>query len=308
MRLDGPESENVEDRRREGGGGFRFPGRGFPPMGGGGGRPRFVVGGGLGTIAIILIALFLGIDPSMFLGGGSQQQAYVPQQQFQEPAQRQGGQPSGQSDAARRFIAQVLGETERVWTAEFQRSGRTYEKPVLVLFSGSTRSGCGYAQAQTGPFYCPADHRIYIDLNFMDQLLRRLGAGGDFAAAYVLAHEVGHHVQNLLGVIPRVDAMRARMSETEANRVGVRLELQADCLAGIWANRIRQRVLEPGDIEEGLQAASAVGDDHIQRQQQGYVQPESFTHGSSAQRVGWFRRGLEQGNVAACDTFATQNP
>ncbi len=301
MRLDGPESQNVEDRRSQGGGGgFRFPGRGGFP--GGGGGPRFAVGGGLGTIAIILIGLFLGFDPSAFLGGGSTQQSYMPQEQVLAP------QRAGQSDAARRFIAQVLGETERVWTEEFQRSGRTYEKPLLVLFSGATRSGCGYAQAQTGPFYCPADHRIYIDLTFMDQLLGSLGAKGDFAAAYVLAHEVGHHVQNLMGVLPRVDAMRQRASETDANRLGVRVELQADCLAGIWANRIRQRVLEAGDLEEGLQAAAAVGDDHIQRQQQGYVQPESFTHGSSAQRVGWFRRGLEQGRIDACDTFATQNP
>jgi hypothetical protein len=213
-----------------------------------------------------------------------------------------------EDDAARRFVAQVLGETEQVWQAEFARAGRRYEEPTLVLFSGATQSGCGFAQAQMGPFYCPNDRRVYIDLDFMADLQRRLRAGGDFAAAYIVAHEVGHHVQNLLGVFDQVAPLRQRLGEAQGNALQVRIELQADCLAGLWARRAHEArgILERGDIEEGLNAAAAVGDDRIQRAGQGYVVPESFTHGSSEQRARWFRRGLEGGRLEACDTFAAE--
>jgi hypothetical protein len=278
MRLDGPESSNVEDRR-----GQRMGGRGL------------AVGGGIGGVVVLLIALFLGVDPGMLMQGGGGAPAPA--------AQRQ---PTPQDDAARRFVAQVLGETEQVWTAEFARAGTRYEEPSLVLFSGATQSGCGYAQAQMGPFYCPRDRRIYIDLDFMADLQRRLGARGDFAAAYIVAHEVGHHVQNLVGVLDRVEAARRGEGERAANALQVRVELQADCLAGVWARRAHEtrNILEQGDIEEGMNAAAAVGDDRIQRAGGGRVAPETFTHGSSAQRVQWFRRGLESGRLDACNTFA----
>lgn len=279
MRLDGPESDNVEDRR-----GQRMSGRGV------------AVGGGLGTVVLVVIALLLGVDPGELLQG----QGGAPQPQV---TQRQ---PSPQDEAGRRFIAQVLGETEEVWRAEFARRGAQYEDPRLVLFSGATESGCGFAQAQMGPFYCPRDHRVYIDLDFMADLQRRLGANGDFAAAYIVAHEVGHHVQNLIGVLGRVEQARRGMGEAASNALQVRVELQADCLAGVWARRAQEtrNILERGDIEEGLNAAAAVGDDRLQRASRGYVAPESFTHGSSAQRVTWFRRGLESGRIEACDTFS----
>ena len=278
MRLDGPESSNVEDRR----------GRGI------GGR-GVAVGGGLGGAVLLVIALFLGVDPAVLLGGGG-------------PAPQQPGlerQASPQDEAGRRFVAQVLGETEQVWREEFARIGRRYEEPRLVLFSGATQSGCGFAQAQMGPFYCPMDSRVYIDLDAMADLQRRLRAGGDFAAAYVIAHEVGHHVQNQLGVLRQVDQARRGRGEAAGNAMQVRVELQADCLAGVWARRAHEsrRILEGGDIEEGLNAAAAVGDDRLQRAGQGYVVPETFTHGTSAQRARWFRRGLEAGRLEACDTF-----
>lgn len=278
MRLDGPESSNVEDRR----------GRGI------GGR-GVAVGGGLGGVVLLVIALFLGVDPAVLLGGGG-------------PAPQQPGlerQASPQDEAGRRFVAQVLGETEQVWREEFARIGRRYEEPRLVLFSGATQSGCGFAQAQMGPFYCPMDSRVYIDLDAMVDLQRRLRAGGDFAAAYVIAHEVGHHVQNQLGVLRQVDQARRGRGEAAGNAMQVRVELQADCLAGVWARRAHEsrRILEGGDIEEGLNAAAAVGDDRLQRAGQGYVVPETFTHGTSAQRARWFRRGLEAGRLEACDTF-----
>lgn len=286
MRLDGPESRNVEDRRQGGrmGGGMRR---------GGGIR----IGGGLGGIAIILLGLFFGVDLSGLVGGAPD---VAPQQQQAAPA------TPGQHDAERRFVAQVLAETEKVWDAQFARAGRQYQHPTLVLFSGATRSGCGAAQAQVGPFYCPADQRVYIDLDFMAQMLGQLGAKGDFAAAYVIAHEVGHHVQNQLGILPRFDQMRRQVSEAEGNALTVRLELQADCLAGIWANNAHRarNIMEAGDLEEALGAAAAVGDDRIQQQQRGYVRPESFTHGTSQQRMAWFKRGFDSGNVQACDTFA----
>ena len=282
MRLDGPESGNVEDRR-----GQRVGGRGV------------AVGGGLGTIALLVIALLLGVDPGELLQG----QLGAPQQQQQQTQYQQ--QAPG-DDAGRRFVAQVLGETEQVWNAEFARRGARYQEPVVVLFSGATQSGCGFAQAQVGPFYCPRDQKVYIDLDFMADLQRRLGAQGDFAAAYIIAHEVGHHVQNQMGVLGRVEEVRRGQGEAASNALQVRVELQADCLAGVWARRAQETrgILEGGDIEEGLNAAAAVGDDRLQRASRGYVVPETFTHGSSAQRVQWFRRGLDSGRLEACDTFA----
>jgi predicted metalloprotease len=239
--------------------------------------------------------LLFGIDPNELLQG-----TQAP------PPQAQQRQMTPQDEAGRRFVAQVLGETEEVWREEFSRRGARYEEPTLVLFSGATQSGCGFAQAQVGPFYCPRDRRIYIDLDFMADLQRRLRAGGDFAAAYIIAHEVGHHVQNLVGVLGRVDQARRSQGEAAGNAMSVRVELQADCLAGVWARRAHEarNILERGDIEEGMNAAAAVGDDRLQRAGHGHVAPESFTHGTSAQRVGWFRRGLESGRMEACDTFA----
>jgi predicted metalloprotease len=278
MRLDGPESGNVEDRR-----GRRLFGRGV------------AVGGGLGTVALVVVALLLGIDPGELLQG----QVTAPQPQVSQ------GRDAPQDDAGRRFIAQVLGETEQVWNAEFARRGARYEEPVVVLFTGATQSGCGYAQAQMGPFYCPGDRRVYLDLDFMAELQRRLGAQGDFAAAYIVAHEVGHHVQNLIGVLGRVEQARRGRDEVTSNALQVRVELQADCLAGVWARRAHETrsILETGDIEEGLNAAAAVGDDRLQRASGRYVSPETFTHGTSAQRVRWFRQGLDSGRIEACDTF-----
>lgn len=278
MRLEGPGSGNIEDRRR------------------GGGSRGTVIGGGLGGILLVVVALFLGVDPSILLNPNAVEQ--------QPPAQERSLAPEEQ-DGPRRFVAQVLGETEQVWQAEFARLGRRYQEPTIVLFSGATQSGCGFAQSQVGPFYCPNDNRIYLDLDFMADLQRRLGAGGDFAAAYIIAHEVGHHVQNLLGILRETTAARRGMSEAASNNVQVRVELQADCLAGLWARRAHEarRILEQGDIEEGMNAAAAVGDDRLQRAGQGHVVPESFTHGSSEQRVRWFRRGLESGRLESCDTF-----
>jgi predicted metalloprotease len=291
MRLeDGRESSNVEDRR---GGGFG---------GGGFGRGGIAVGGGLGGVVMLLIALFLGVDPSVILSGD----------QGAPTSSIDGGGPGRQppaDDPGARFVSRVLAETEDVWTPAFEQIGRQYEPPRLVLFSGAVQSGCGVAQSQVGPFYCPGDRRVYIDLDFLAQMQRQLGAQGDFAAAYVIAHEVGHHVQNQLGVFGRVDSLKRRAGEREANALQVRVELQADCLAGVWARRAQEarQILEDGDIEEGLNAAAAVGDDRLQRRARGTVQPESFTHGSSAQRVRWFRTGLERGRIEACDTFGAQS-
>ena len=279
MRL-GRESSNVEDRR-----GTRFKGAG---------------GIGLGTIVLALVAMYFGQDPTVVLEQaqqrGGQQQEQVP---YQEPA----------SEAeARLLVSQVLADTEDAWGQIFSSSGRTYEQPKLVLFSGAVKSACGFAQAAVGPFYCPADHQVYIDLSFNDELRTRFGAPGDFAQAYVIAHEVGHHVQTLLGISDKTQAARSRASEAESNAISVRTELQADCFAGIWAHNADQarQVLEAGDVEEGLTAASAIGDDRLQKQAGGYVSPESFTHGSSEQRVRWFRRGLESGLMESCDTFAAR--
>jgi hypothetical protein len=285
-------SDNVEDRRGAGGG---FGG-GLP--GGLGGRGR--IGGrglGLGGIVLVLIASWIfGINPLTLLGlaGGGGPAAVEPT--AQKP-------PADDKSAA--FVSTILASTEDVWAEQFRRAGGQYRPPELVLFRGGTRTACGAGQAAMGPFYCPADSKVYIDLGFFDTLARNLGAPGDFAQAYVVAHEVGHHVQRLLGITEKVDGMRGRVSEEQMNALSVRLELQADCLAGVWAHHAQQAKgwLEPGDVEEGLNAASKIGDDTLQRRSQGMVVPESFTHGSSAQRTSWFKRGLASGVMGECNTF-----
>ncbi|KVZ43433.1 metalloprotease [Burkholderia ubonensis] len=289
MRLDDEtESENVEDRR--GGGGF------------GGGRATI----GIGTIVVALAAsYFFGIDPRVVLEGASALQDGRQQAQPQAQAQHQGA-PA--TDAGAVFTRKVLGNIERTWTTIFSTQlHEQYQPPKLVMFTNATPTACGTGQTAMGPFYCPGDRKVYIDLGFYDDLRRRFDAGGDFAQAYVIAHEVGHHVQNLLGISGKVDAARRRSSEARSNALSVRMELQADCFAGVWANnaqRANQRLIEPGDFEQGLKTAAAIGDDRLQQQGQGYVVPESFTHGSSEQRVYWLRRGLESGELSACDTFA----
>lgn len=285
----GRQSDNVEDRRGDGGGG-------------GGGRGSGMAKGGIGVILIAVVAMFLGLDPSMVLGllGGGGQTAPSPQVSQQAPAKRP---PEG--DQMAKFVSVVLADTEDTWTGLFKQSGSQYKVPKLVLFRGAVQSACGRAEAAMGPFYCPGDQKVYIDLAFFDDLQRRFNAPGEFARAYVIAHEVGHHVQNLLGIADKVDAQRKRLSEVEYNKLQVRMELQADCLAGIWAhhaNRTRN-ILERGDVEAAMAAATAIGDDRLQQQSRGHVTPESFTHGSSQQRVRWFRRGLDSGQIAQCNTF-----
>lgn len=280
MRLDDSrESENVEDRRGMSGGG------------------RVALGGGAGVI-VLLIALFLGVDPSVLLQGDGP---------GAPPQQQQSGAPpsSPQAEAERRFVARVMGELEDVWRPIFQRANRPYEDPVLVLFSGGVQTACGNASSQVGPFYCPNDQRLYIDPAFLGQLQRQIGAPGEFAAAYVIAHEVGHHIQNRLGILQRVDQARRGAGEAQGNALQVRVELQADCFAGFWARRAQEarNIMESGDLEQAIAAANGVGDDRLQRQAQGYVVPERFTHGTSAQRVRWFRRGFDSGQLNACDTF-----
>ena len=285
----GRQSDNVKDRRGDGGGG-------------GGGRGGGMAKGGIGVILIAVVAMFLGLDPSMVLGllGGGGQTATSPQVSQQAPAKRP---PEG--DQMAKFVSVVLADTEDTWTGLFKQSGSQYKVPKLVLFRGAVQSACGQAEAAMGPFYCPGDQKVYIDLAFFDDLQRRFNAPGEFARAYVIAHEVGHHVQNLLGIADKVDAQRKRLSEVEYNKLQVRMELQADCLAGIWAhhaNRTRN-ILERGDVEAAMAAATAIGDDRLQQQSRGYVTPESFTHGSSQQRVRWFRHGLDSGQIAQCNTF-----
>lgn len=296
----GRRSQNIEDRRGQGGG-LGGLGRGLGGMPGGLGR-----GGGrasgIGIVGIIIIvgaALLFGVDPLALLQGGDP--AVHDQATVQQPTVPDGG----ASDEMKDFVSVVLADTEDTWHELFAKSGGVYEEPSLVLFSGAVDSECGYASSQVGPFYCPGDRKVYIDLVFFQELAQSYGAPGDFAQAYVIAHEVGHHVQTLLGITQRVGELRDRLSEADANALSVRVELQADCFAGLWAhhaNRARQ-VLEAGDVEEALGAASAIGDDRLQRQGQGYVVPDSFTHGSSAQRVRWFRAGLDSGSMQACDTF-----
>jgi predicted metalloprotease len=287
----GRRSANIEDRRGASVG-MRMPG----------GRAGRAGGlGGIGIIIIALIAIFLGIDPSFLFQGGSVQQ--IPYGESQAP-------PSASEEELKEFASVVLADTEETWHAIFERFDRTYQEPVVVLFSGAVNSACGFANAAVGPFYCPGDRKVYLDLSFFDELGQRFGAPGDFAQAYVLAHEVGHHVQTLLGISDQVRSIRASLGEADANALSVRQELQADCFAGIWAHhadRSRQ-LLEAGDIEEGLRAASAIGDDRLQHQAQGYVVPDAFTHGSSEQRMRWFQAGYEAGEFEACDTFSIEQP
>ncbi len=290
MRLDDEqESQNVEDRRGMGGGGGGFN------IGGG----RSI---GIGTIVVALAAAyFFHIDPMLILGGGS---SAPPVQQHYQQA------PANPNDAGAVFVRRVLGNTERTWQQIFQtRFNRDYPAPKLVLFSGGTATACGTGQAAMGPFYCPGDRTVYIDLSFYRELRDRFGAGGDFAQAYVIAHEVGHHVQNVLGIMTKVDTARQRMSPAQANQLSVRVELQADCFAGVWANVAQQnnaKLMEPGDFSQGLNAAGAIGDDRLQKETQGRVVPEAFTHGTSEQRQRWLQRGLTSGDINQCDTFGAR--
>lgn len=329
MRLENekPDYDSIEDRRGQGGG-FSVPGGGrgrriVIPMGG-----QRAGGFSLKTIVFLVILYFvlklMGIDLLQEFNqpggpaprGGSDSSITIPGTRL-DTAPDQGastGPGTGKAnvqtaDAGKEFVARVLGSNNRVWTGIFQQLGETYAKPKLVLFNGDVQSACGMAQSAMGPFYCPPDKMIYIDLSFYEDMKNSLGAPGDFAQAYVIAHEVGHHVQNLFGIASAVAAKRMRSSEAEGNALSVRLELQADCLAGIWAAEASAsaNLLEDGDIEEGLNAASAIGDDRLQRRSQGYVVPESFTHGSSEQRVRWFKRGLQAQSLSDCDTFSTDS-
>lgn len=282
------ESDNVEDRR----------GEGFGGIGIGGGSI------GIGTIVVALVAsYFLGVNPlsllSMLSGGGSEQAV---------PLQRGPVPDRATEDRATKFVRTVLADTEDTWTELFRAQGADYVKPTLVLFSGSTPTACGTGQSATGPFYCPGDQKVYIDLSFYRLMQQRFHVSGEFAQAYVIAHEVGHHVQNLMGISDKVDRARRRASDQQANALSVRLELQADCFAGVWAYHANQArgIIEGGDVESALNAATAIGDDALQRQAQGYVVPDSFTHGTSAQRVRWFKRGLDSGQVDACDTLSAR--
>lgn len=280
----GRRSTNVEDRR---GTGVSGP----------------VIGGGIGAIILSVIVALLGGDPSVILNQG------------EAPSDRTGTEyPQTQrppaDDRMADFVSVVLADTEDTWHKLFQQTGETYVEPKLVLFSGAVNSACGYARSAVGPFYCPADQKLYIDLNFYRDLKNRYQAPGDFAQAYVIAHEVGHHVQNQLGISNRVRALQRRVDQVEANQLSVRQELQADCFAGIWAHHAQRsrQILEAGDIEEALNAASSIGDDRLQQQTKGYVVPEAFTHGSSAQRVRWFKQGIQTGDPEQCNTFAVANP
>jgi len=282
MKLDGSRrSDNVEDDR-------------------GSGMGRRGAGIGIGTVVIVVIGYFMGVSPSTLLGllsGGDPQAVTAP---------TPGTPVTGESaDPQVDFVRAVLGETEDVWGAYFKDMGKTYVPPKLVLFSGQVSSACGFASTAAGPFYCPGDRKVYIDLAFYRQLASEFGAPGDFARAYVIAHEVGHHVQNLLGITDTVDAEEQRAGRSAANHVSVQVELQADCFAGVWAEQANsaRKILEPGDLEQGLRAASSVGDDTLQKRAQGTVVPDSFTHGTSAQRVRWFRRGFDSGKITDCDTF-----
>lgn len=284
MRWEGRrQSRNVEDRRGEG------------RRGGGG----IVLGGGLGTLLLVVVVMLLGGDPKALLEMANQ----APSGQQSEYVS------SPEDERLKDMVSVVLADTEEIWTEQFQALGLTYQEPRLVVFSGGVRSGCGFADAQVGPFYCPADQTIYVDLSFFRELDQRFGAPGDFAQAYVIAHEVGHHVQKLLGTSDQVNSARGRVSESEQNALSVRLELQADFLAGMWARKAMEKFdfLEEGDIDEALRAANAIGDDTLQKQAQGRVVPDSFTHGTSAQRVKWFRKGFETGDIRQGDTFRVRD-
>ncbi|QPC88367.1 flagellar biosynthesis protein FlgM [Mesorhizobium sp. NBSH29] len=293
------QSDNIEDARGQGRGGGMF--------GRGGGLPggirigRGASGGGMSGIIILVVVFFAlkacGIDPMQILAGGD------------PSTQAPGGGSvtrtnSGSDDEMKQFVSTVLAETEDTWKGIFQSEGQTYVEPKLTLFSGQIRSACGFASAASGPFYCPGDSKVYLDTTFFQQLDKQFGASGDFAQAYVIAHEVGHHVQNLIGVLPKFNQMRRTMGEAEANQMSMRVELQADCFAGVWGHFTAQKgLLEEGDVEEALNAAQKIGDDTLQRRTQGYVVPESFNHGTSAQRQTWFARGFKTGKLADCDTF-----
>jgi hypothetical protein len=292
------QSSNVEDRRGQ---------RGLPGgMGGMGPRIRLpgggrAGGGGIGLVGVLIIlgiAWFAGINPLELIDGGSSL----------GPSTQQTGQMGTPDDEAGQFVAAVLADTEDTWAELFATEGARYEPPTLVLFTNETGSACGFASAASGPFYCPGDRKVYIDLAFYAELRDRFDAPGDMAEAYVIAHEIGHHVQNILGTLPEINRQRQRLSEASANLLSIRVELQADCYAGIWAHAADQRgILEVGDIDEALNAAAQIGDDAIQRRTQGYVVPESFNHGTSEQRSRWFRRGYAEGELAACDTFTPQD-
>ncbi|KAB1087390.1 MULTISPECIES: neutral zinc metallopeptidase [Neorhizobium] len=292
------QSDNVEDQRGAsmdgsplGRGGLRIP------IGGGGRR-----GGGLGIggiIVILIICWITGINPLSLLSGelGMDGSGFEQQQTT--------GNRTPANDDTTAFVRTVLAETEDTWNGIFQANGQQYQEPTLVLFSGKVNSACGFASSATGPFYCPGDHKLYLDTNFFKELEQRFDAAGDFAEAYVIAHEVGHHVQNLLGILPKFNQARQRMSEADANRMSVRVELQADCFAGVWGKFTQQKgILDTGDLEEALNAAQQIGDDTLQKRSQGYVVPESFNHGTSAQRARWFKRGFDTGDMKACDTFS----
>ncbi|MEP6925967.1 MAG: neutral zinc metallopeptidase [Pyrinomonadaceae bacterium] len=279
--------------------------------GGIGGTGLALGGGGCGTLIIIILALLFGVDPSSLLNGTQQVDPNPPQQTQNQPTtqnqsqQRAGGRNESEME---QFVRVVVADTEDIWRAEFRKIGKTYQDPKLVLFNGQVRSACGFASAATGPFYCPADAKVYLDTSFFRELQTKFRASGDFAQAYVIAHEIGHHVQNLLGTSDKVDRAQSQArSKGEANQYSVALELQADCYAGIYAHDAAQKgILEAGDVEEALRAASAVGDDNIQKQTQGYVVPDSFTHGSSQQRSSWFNRGYQSGDMKQCNTFAAR--
>ena len=323
----GRRSDNVEDQRGAGGigGGFGFPRRGTGLPGGG---MRIPVGGGgiggMGLLILLILFLVFGGGLGDLLGPGPSEDQSTPETrqmpQLPETGAGSSSRTTGQQTASGSgdprteeeladFVKVVLGSTEDTWNALFQQSGRDYPEPNLVLFSGQVESACGFAQAAMGPFYCPLDRKVYIDLSFYRDMSNKLGAPGDFAEAYVIAHEIGHHVQTILGISDQVRAEQSRGSTSEANAIQVRMELQADCLAGVWANHAENTstiALEPGDIEEALNAANAIGDDRLQKRSQGYVVPDAFTHGSSAQRVRWFERGYSSGSMRDCDTFAAE--
>ncbi|WP_095090962.1 KPN_02809 family neutral zinc metallopeptidase [Mesorhizobium sophorae] len=298
------QSDNIEDDRSDNGGGLGggSPGQFRIPIGGraGGGGSIFLV------ILVVLAGWYFGFDPSTILGGGDGGLLPGGGGQITDDS---GGQDSGAgapaNDEMKQFVATVLAETEDTWTGIFKSQGLTYEDPKLVLFSGQVRSACGFASAAAGPFYCPGDHKVYLDMTFFQQLDQQFGASGEFARAYVVAHEVGHHVQNLTGIMGKFNQMRQGMSEADANQLSVRIELQADCFAGVWAHYTAQKgILEQGDIESALNAAKQIGDDTLQKKTQGYVVPESFNHGTSQQRQTWLARGYKSGKLSDCNTLS----
>ena len=297
---DGRRSDNVEDQRDD-------ESTEYEEQRGSSSGSGIRIGGisGFGAIVIILLGLYFGIDPSFLMQSGTSPKS----QSVSKSKSKQQRNKTVRNDEIKEFISVVLADTEDVWRDIFEKSGKQYRDPKLVLFSGSVKSACGFADAATGPFYCPGDYKVYLDTSFFDELKTRFRAPGDFAQAYVIAHEVGHHVQTLLGITQKVHNLSRQRNKKEANKLSVKLELQADCFAGVWANRAdkMRNILEAGDVEEALNAASSVGDDRIQKQSRGHVVPDAFTHGTSAQRVSWFKRGFEQGDTGACNTFNAES-